>query len=63
MRKKKPIKVHKGDVSKLAIMCNVSCKTVYNALHWRSDTINENNVREQALKYFAKKFQIKTKFN
>ena len=56
MRKKKPIKVHKGDVSKLAIMCNVSCKTVYNALHWRSDTINENNVREQALKYFAKKF-------
>ena len=54
--KKKPIKVHKGDVKKLASVCEVSRKTVYNALHWNSDTLNENKVREYAFKYFAKKF-------
>ena len=56
MAKSKPIKVHKGDVTKLAIMCKVSTKTVYNALHWNSDTANENKVRAYAMKYFAKKF-------
>ena len=57
MAKRKPIKLHNGDVKKLAIMCSVSTKTVYNALHWRADTANENLVREHALKYFDyKKF-------
>lgn len=57
MAKRKPIKLHKGDVKKLAIMCNVSTKTVYNALHWRADTANENHVRDTCMKYFDyKKF-------
>jgi hypothetical protein len=57
MAKRKPIKMHKGDVKKLAILCGVSTKTVYNALHWRADTESENEVRRQALTYFDyKKF-------
>lgn len=56
MTKKKPIKVHKGDAKKLAIMCGVSIKTVYNALHWNADTLNENKVRKCAMDYFAKQF-------
>ena len=57
MAKRKPIKMHKGDVKKLAIQCGVSTKTVYNALHWRADTESENEVRRQALTYFDyKKF-------
>ena len=53
MTKRKPIKLYKDDVKKLSIMCGVSTKTVYNALHWRADTVNENLVREHALKYLT----------
>jgi hypothetical protein len=52
MTKRKPIKLHKGDVKKLAIMCGVTTRTVYNALHWRADTKGENDVRDKCIRYF-----------
>jgi uridine phosphorylase len=57
MNNRKPIKLHKGDVKKLALMCGTSTRTVYSALHWNADTKKENEVRETCLKYFDyKKF-------
>lgn len=56
MEERKIIKVHKGDKQKIAIMCGVTIRTVYNALHWHSDTSKENEIRECAKKYFEKKF-------
>ena len=52
MEERKIIKVHKGDKKKIAIMCGVTVRTVYNALHWHSDTSKENEIRECAKKYF-----------
>lgn len=57
MAKKKPIKLHKGDVKMLALLCKTSTRTVYSALHWHADTEKENEVRDQCMKYFNyKKF-------
>lgn len=56
MTRRKAIKVHRGDIKKLSAMCGVSERTVYNALHWNADTLNENKVRECANKYFCKTF-------
>jgi transcriptional antiterminator len=61
MAKRKPIKIrrttHKQSTIKLlATECGVSTRTVYNALHWHSDTENENKVRKIALELYAKQF-------
>ena len=56
MTKRKVIKIRTGETIHLAKMCGVSRRTVYNALHWHSDTTAENKVRECAKKYFLKRF-------
>ena len=57
MAKRKPIKLHKGDVKMLALLCKTSTRTVYSALHWHADTEKENEVRNTCMKYFDyKKF-------
>lgn len=46
--KRKPIKLRRGGVKILAVSCNVSGRTVTDALRWGNDTDTQNLVRKRA---------------